>query len=61
MKRIFTILLAISIATLGYSQSQRLVLLEEFTQASCGPCASSNPTIHALLVNNPTKITGIYY
>lgn len=61
MKRIFTILFAISIATLGYSQSQRLVLLEEFTQASCGPCASSNPTIHALLVNNPTKITGIYY
>lgn len=61
MKRFFTIIFILSMGLAGFSQSQRLVLLEEFTQASCGPCASSNPTIHTLLVNNPTKITGIYY
>jgi hypothetical protein len=42
-------------------QSQRLVLLEEFTQASCGPCASANPGIMSILNANPTKITGIFY
>ena len=42
-------------------KSQRMVLLEEFTQASCGPCASQNPWIHSLLTANPTKITSINY
>lgn len=44
-----------------YSQSQRLVLLEEFTQASCGPCALINPTIENLLNANPNEITSIWY
>jgi len=42
-------------------KSQRLVLLEEFTQASCGPCAGQNPWIHNLLTSNPEKITSINY
>src|ERR1039457_2072360 len=44
-----------------YSQSQRLVLLEEVTQASCGPCAQVNPSIEALLNANPNEITSIWY
>jgi hypothetical protein len=44
-----------------YSQSQRLVLLEQFTQASCGPCAQINPTIENLLNSNPTEITSVWY
>lgn len=45
----------------GQTRSQRLVLAEEFTQASCGPCASANPTFNALLDANSTKIISIKY
>jgi len=44
-----------------WGQSQRLVLVEEFTQASCGPCASANPALQALLNSNVTKATSIKY
>lgn len=61
MKRIlFSVILVFSVGSL-YSQSQRLVLLEEFTQASCAPCASANPGIKALLNANPDKITSVWY
>ncbi len=61
MKRIlFSALMIFAVASL-YSQSQRMVLLEEFTQASCGPCASANPGIYALLNSNPDKITSVWY
>jgi hypothetical protein len=43
------------------AQSQRLVLLEHFTQASCGPCATYNPAVQAILAANPDKITYIKY
>jgi hypothetical protein len=46
---------------LSYSQSQRMVILEEFTQASCGPCATVNPSIEALLNSNPNIITSVWY
>jgi hypothetical protein len=48
----------------GYSlfaQSQRLALAEEFTNASCGPCASQNPAFDALLQQNTDKIISIKY
>ncbi len=61
MKR-FTVIAAILLLPFGLlAQSQRLVLLEHFTQASCGPCAGANPTIHNMLVANPEKITSINY
>jgi hypothetical protein len=61
MKRVlFSALFMLAVVSL-HSQSQRLVLLEEFTQASCGPCASVNPTIYALLNANPDKITSVWY
>ena len=41
------------------AQNQRLVLAEEFTNASCGPCAAQNPAFDALLSANPTKITAV--
>ena len=43
------------------AQANRLVLAEEFTQASCGPCASQNPAFNTLLQQNPTKIIDIKY
>ena len=54
---LFALLLAMGI----FGQSQRLVLLEHFTQASCPPCATWNPVIQNILDNNPDKITAIKY
>lgn len=62
MKKITLLLVVLLVAlTSGYSQSQRLVLFEEFTNASCSPCASQNPAFDALLAANPTKCTSIKY
>jgi hypothetical protein len=44
-----------------YGQSQRLVLVEEFTQASCPPCASQNPAFNTFLNTNSAKTTSIKY
>jgi hypothetical protein len=59
MKKLALYTLLITLSLPVFSQSQRLVLLEQFTQASCGPCATYNPSIHNLLVANPDKITSI--
>ena len=45
----------------GYSQSQRLVMLEEFTSATCGPCVSKNTQFHTWQTQYPDKFTSIYY
>lgn len=51
-----------TVFALGVSaQSQRLVLIEEFTQASCGPCAAANPAFNTLLNNNASKCVSIKY
>ncbi|MBN2175959.1 MAG: T9SS type A sorting domain-containing protein [Bacteroidales bacterium] len=54
-------ILLFSTTTVIFAQSERLVLLEHFTQASCGPCALYNPTINTLLNSNPDVITAIMY
>ena len=61
MKKILlTVSVAISTGVL-FAQSQRLVLVEEATQASCGPCASVNPSFNSLLVTNASKVASIKY
>ncbi len=52
----FAALLSVSTSL---AQSQRLVLVEHFTQASCGPCAAANPTLEATLNSNSTKAVSI--
>lgn len=42
-------------------QSPRLVLLEEFTSATCGPCVNANNNIHGWLLSSPTVFTAIFY
>ena len=42
------------------AQVPRMALVEHFTQASCGPCASQNPTLQSLLDANP-GVTSIKY
>jgi archaellum component FlaF (FlaF/FlaG flagellin family) len=54
-------LMALGFSIASFGQATRLVLAEEFTQASCGPCASQNPAFNALLDANPTKIIDIKY
>ncbi len=63
MKKIYALAVIAIVAFTGSAnaQSQRLVLAEEFTQASCGPCAAQNPTFNTLLANNTAKVVGIKY
>ncbi|MBP6870867.1 MAG: hypothetical protein KBC43_02560 [Bacteroidales bacterium] len=50
MKTIYLTLFAFSFLVFSvHSQSQRMVLIEEATNASCGPCASQNPAFDNLL------------
>jgi hypothetical protein len=61
MKNLLLLCLFGFIAITGYSQSQRFVLFEEFTNASCGPCASQNPAFDALLTTNASKCTSVKF
>lgn len=55
MKKLYTLSLALlSVAAIG--QTTRTALFEEFTGENCGPCASTNPGLDALVQANPTKI-----
>ena len=44
-----------------FGQSQRLVMIEEFTQASCAPCAAANPAFNTLLSANTSKAVSVKY
>jgi len=61
MKKLLLLLILTALLQFGYSQSQRLVLLEEFTSATCGPCVSANSQFHSWQTSNPDKFTSIYY
>ena len=57
-----SLLVALAISTGAlFGQSQRLVFVEEYTQASCGPCASANPSFNTLLSANTTKAVSVKY
>jgi len=56
-----TLLALLTLHQLTFAQAQRLVLVEEFTQASCGPCASQNPGFNDLLNQNPDLVRSIKY
>ena len=61
MKKLYTILALSSLVTIAVAQSQRLVLVEEFTQASCGPCGAANPQFNLLLNANTSKAVALKY
>ncbi|WMX15638.1 T9SS-dependent choice-of-anchor J family protein [Aureispira sp. CCB-E] len=60
-KFLLSALCALSTTALVQAQIAKKPLIEHFTQASCGPCASQNPTMYNTLNNfgtaNYTKIT----
>ena len=43
------------------AQNERILLFECFTNASCGPCASQNPALDALINANADRIAAIKY
>ena len=43
------------------AQNERILLFECFTNASCGPCASQNPALDALIDANADRIAAIKY
>lgn len=51
MKRNLLAVLAIATSSLAYSQVPVVPVVEHFTQASCGPCASQNPAMKTTLDN----------
>ena len=60
-----TVLLAASLIMLFSlkvnAQNERILLFECFTNASCGPCASQNPALDALINANSDRIAAIKY
>ncbi|HYV92490.1 MAG TPA: T9SS type A sorting domain-containing protein [Chitinophagales bacterium] len=56
-----TLLALLSFHQLTFAQAQRLILVEEFTQASCPPCGQQNPGFNALLNNNTEKVRSLKY
>jgi hypothetical protein len=61
MKKITTLVAMACVSSFAFAQSQRLVLHEEFTQASCGPCAAANPYYNALVDANTSKLVSIKF
>lgn len=61
MRKIYLSLAAACFASVAFSQSQRLVVFEQFTQASCPPCAAANPALNTMLDANETKVVSIKY
>jgi hypothetical protein len=63
MNKLFTFLTCVGVAASLQiqAQSQRLVMIEEFTNASCPPCAAQNPAFNTLLGNNLIKAVSIKY
>jgi hypothetical protein len=61
MKKIYFSILFIAVSVFAFSQSQRLVLTEEYSRSSCATCAQQDSTYHALMAANTTKVVSVNY
>lgn len=62
MKKILLLALAVGMSYLGVvAQSQRTVVVEEFTQASCPPCETTTPALNTILEANVDKVVQMRY
>ncbi|MCC7302350.1 MAG: T9SS type A sorting domain-containing protein [Bacteroidia bacterium] len=63
MKKItITLAAAVLVGMSASAQCAKYVLMEQFTQASCGPCASQNPGFKTTVLDpNPQKVRHIAY
>jgi thiol-disulfide isomerase/thioredoxin len=60
-KNVLLLLLLMFSLMFSFGQAPRRVLVEEATNASCGPCASQNPAFDALLQQNADIVSVIKY
>ena len=61
MKTIFSLLLSFILLTQFASAQSKKVLFEEFTNASCSPCASNNPFLKSFIESKGDTIVAIMY
>ncbi len=61
LKNLLLSCFAVLLLTPAMAQHKRRVLIEEFTNASCGPCASQNPAFNAVVSANAEYLTPIKY
>ncbi len=66
MKKLQLILLSLALSFLffspqSFSDSPRMVLIEEATNTSCGPCATQNPSFQKFIKDNFDKVIPITY
>ncbi|MEM9920262.1 MAG: Omp28-related outer membrane protein, partial [Bacteroidota bacterium] len=62
MKQLYLLLACgLFFSTLSYGQVPRTIMIEEFTNASCPPCASQNPAFNRLIFDNYDKIVALKY
>lgn len=61
MKKTLLSAIFLCVGIMAFSQSQRTVLIEEFTQASCPPCETTTPALNAITEANADKLVQIRY
>jgi len=61
MIRILQLIICLLASSFLMAQSQRTMLIEEFTQASCPPCEVTTPPLNDLLSRNLDRIVQIRY
>ncbi len=61
MKKTSILFLSLVCFVVGFAQSPRTVLLEHFTQASCGPCATFNPAVENYLNTTTHDMISVKY
>jgi hypothetical protein len=61
MKQLLPALLLLLLPALTNAQAVRRVMVESFTQASCGPCADQNPAFGTLLQANGANVVLLKY
>lgn len=61
LKKLLLSVLAFACLSPVFAQHKRRVLIEEFTNASCPPCASQNPTFNATINANIQYLTPLKY
>jgi hypothetical protein len=61
MKQLLPYLFLLLLPTFVEAQAVRRVMVESFTQASCGPCAAQNPAFNTLLQSNGGNVVLLKY
>jgi hypothetical protein len=61
MKKVLSTIIICCIAYIVFPQSQRTVLVEEFTSGTCPPSGYQDPVLDTLLAHNTGKVVSIMY